>query len=171
MESLKLTFNLQELPDGESHREVRLEKDELSLGEGMVFSGADVAISFYKTNHFLEIKFQVDAQTELTCDRSLQRFEKNIDGSYHILFEPNPVEESETEKGAVRQIPHGDLKIDITEEVRDTILLNIPVKKIHPQYIDEEGYIKDFETEQFGPEMKDSDDNIDPRWAELKKLK
>lgn len=166
-----MTFNLQELPDGQSQRSVSLEKGDLDLEDEVALVQAVVDVEFYKTNHFLEIKLNVAAEAEMVCDRSLKAFNEELKGAYHILFEPNLVDESEGEKGAVRQIPHGDLKINITDEVRDTIMLNVPVKKIHPDFFDSNGNLKDFETKKFGPEPDNDDEIVDPRWAALKKLK
>lgn len=172
METSKLTFNLQEIPDGKSERSVSLAEGDLELDDDASLKRGDVEISFYKTNHFVEVNFTVDVDTILICDRSLKPFEKHLNGSYHILFEPDEVEDTESEKGAVRQIPADDLTVDIEKEVRDTIMLEIPVRKIHPDYFDSEGNPEDFETQHFGPEPDDEEnDQIDPRWEKLKKLK
>lgn len=171
METSKLTFNLQEIPDGSSKRSIPLSEGDLELDDEVTLKSGDIQINFLKTNHFLEVDFTVDVETELICDRSLKPFRKELNGSYHILFEPDEVEDTETEKGAVRQIPADDLTVDIEKEVRDTIMLEIPVRKIHPDYYNSEGNPEDFETQHFGPEPEDEEDQIDPRWEKLKKLK
>ncbi len=170
METRKLIFNLQELPNGASIRQAILEQNELVLENDIRFEGAVVDISFYKTNHFIEVKLKIEAETELICDRSLNRFIGSVHGAYHILYEPDPVEEAETDKGAVKKIP-GDMQINITHEVRDTILLNVPIKKIHPDFFDSEGNLIEFETKIFGHDAVNNNEMIDPRWAALKKLK
>jgi uncharacterized metal-binding protein YceD (DUF177 family) len=171
VETSKLTFNLQEIPDGRSERTVSISEGELELDDEVTLKRGDVQINFLKTNHFVEVEFTVDVETELICDRSLKPFRKELSGSYHILFEPDEVEDTETEKGAVRQIPADDLTVDIEKEVRDTIMLEIPVRKIHPDYYDSEGNPENFETQHFGPEPEDEEDQIDPRWEKLKQLK
>lgn len=171
METSKLTFSLQEIPEGRSKRSVSLSDGELELDDEVTLKRGDVEINFLKTNHFIEVDFTVDVETELICDRSLKPFRKELSGSYHILFEPDEVENTETEKGAVRQISANDLTVDIEKEVRDTIMLEIPVRKIHPDYYDSEGNPEDFEIQHFGPEPEDEEDQIDPRWEKLKKLK
>ncbi len=170
METSKLTFNLQEIPDGRSKKSVSLAEGDLELDDEITLKRGLVEINFLKTNHFVEVDFSVDVDTQLICDRSLKPFQKELSGSYHILFEPDSVEDTETEKGAVRQIPAEDLVIDIEKEVRDTIMLEIPVRKIHPDLLDSEGNPEEFETKKFGPEP-DEEELIDPRWSELKKLK
>lgn len=170
METSKLIFDLQEIPDGKSERTVSLSEGDLELDDEVSLKKGDVHINFLRTNHFVEVDFTIDVDTELICDRSLKPFTKHLDGSYHVLFEPDNVEDTETEKGAVRQIPPEDLVLDIEKEVRDTIMLEIPVRKIHPDYLDSDGNTDDFETQKFGPEP-DEEELIDPRWSELKKLK
>jgi uncharacterized metal-binding protein YceD (DUF177 family) len=170
VETSKLTFDIQEIPDGKSRRTVDLNQGDLKLSDEATLLEGTVLVRFFKTNHFVEIGFELDVWIELICDRSLRPYEREVEGNYHILFEPDAVEESETEKGAVKQIPPEDLVLDIEKEVRDTIMLGIPVRKIHPDLYDDEGRPKKFETKRFGPEPED-EERIDPRWSELKKLK
>lgn len=144
---------------------------DLELSDESTLQRGEVQINFLKTNHFIEVDFTVDAETKLICDRTLKPFHKLLHGSYHVLFEPDEVEDTETEKGAVKQIPSEDLTLDIEKEVRDTIMLVIPVRKIHPDLYDSQGNPEVYETKQFGPEPDNEEDRIDPRWEKLKELK
>lgn len=166
----KLTFRIQEIPDGESNKKIALGDAAFDLDDESSLKKAEVEINFYKTDHFLQVKFGVHADVRLICDRTLKPFIYSTDGTFQILFEPNPVEESETEKAAVKQIPADDLLIDIEKEVRDTIMLNLPVRKIHPDLLDSDGQPEKFKTKSFGP-PPDEEELIDPRWEKLKKLK
>jgi len=170
VEAAKLTFNVKDLPDGRSAQTVNLEPEDIELDDTVAFNGGSVDVEFYKTDHFVEVKFNIAAKAELICDRSLQTFKKDLTGSYYIFFDPNPVEESETAKGSVKQISAVDLSMDISKEVRDTMMLDIPIKKIHPDFLDSEGNPKEFELQKFGNQASNEND-IDPRWAALKKLK
>lgn len=171
MKLLKLIFDLQEIPEGKSTKAVHIDENELSLSETVDLNYADVSVDFYKTDHFVQVKFTADASVRLICDRSLEPFDKKISGSFTILYDPE-VDEEEivNEKDAVKQIPTDSLELNITKEVRDTIMLELPVRKLHPDYFDHNGNPVEFETKRFGPEP-DEEDSIDPRWAELKKLK
>lgn len=171
VDTQKLTFDIQKIPEGESHKTAHLPEDYFTLKEGARLIEADVSISFYRTDHFVKVSFEVDSRVELTCDRSLDTYTDSIEGVFDILFEPGEVEESETVKSAVRQIPSDELVLDIEEEVRDTIILNIPAKKIHPKYYDEDGKPEDFGIARFGDIEPDEEQKIDPRWEKLKKLK
>lgn len=171
MDNQKLRFDIQEIPEGESFKTVQLPREYFSLSEDNKLIQADIEISFYRTEHFIKVSFDVTSDVELVCDRSLDLFSKTVSGTFDILFQPGEVEESETVKSGVKQIPAEELVIDIEEEVRDTILLNIPVKKIHPRYLDEDGNPEDFGTARFGDIESEEEQSIDPRWEKLKKLK
>ncbi|MFO7845384.1 MAG: DUF177 domain-containing protein [Balneolaceae bacterium] len=169
----KLTFDIQEIPEGQTRKEVHLPEDYFALDDEIHLIDADVDISFLRTDHFVKVSFRVTSNVELICDRSLEPFIKNIESDFDIIFEPGEVEESESVKSAVRQIPADELVINIEDEVRDTILLNVPVKKIHPKFYNKDGEPEDFGTARFGKDDSEADDEqpIDPRWEELKKLK
>lgn len=170
METSKLTFSIQEIPEGKSTKRVSVEAGEIELTDDKDLMKAGVEIEFFKTDHFIKVEFNVDALAKLQCDRTLKQFDQEVKGSFTILFEPNPVEHPDTEKTAVREISGEHLTIDISQEVRDTILLNLPTRSIHPEMLDEDGNPVEFETKEFGA-VEDDEEAIDPRWAELKKLK
>lgn len=149
---------------------MQLADGEFVLETDIYLLEADVVIDFYKTDHFIQTQFNVEAVVTLRCDRSLRPFNEQVSGSYQVLYDPGEVEDTENEKGAVRQIPADELTIDIEKDVRDTIMLALPVRKLHPDFLDSEGNPEEFETKKYGP-APDEEEKIDPRWAELKKLK
>lgn len=170
MKNDKLIFRLQEIPEGNSKRTISLDGEDVSVEDSVSIKSGSLITEFFRAAQFIEVKFKLDVIVNMVCDRSLRPFTKNIEGSYQILFEPDPEDEYEEIDSAVKRIPADDLILDISKEVRDTIMLQIPVKKVHPDFIDEDGKIVDFETQEFSDKSSEEDE-IDPRWAKLKKLK
>lgn len=167
----KLEFNITEIPEGESRRTVDLSDEDLDLSP-YNFSGAEVDLEFYRTLHFIRVNFHVDSDVELICDRSLKPYIQSIEADYEVVFKVDVQEETEDENGAIRRFNFSSNTLSVEDEVRDTIVLNIPIKKLHPKFLDEEGNPKDFDTKRFGDVDKDDEsDKIDPRWEKLKKLK
>ena len=66
---------------------------------------------------------------------------------------------------SVRRLDISGNIFNIENEVRDTILLTVPLKKIHPRYIDENGEMIELDL------PKEASDDIYPRWEALKNLK
>lgn len=174
MKTSPLTFELQEIPEGKSTRSVSLGEDSLNLDDDAALLNATVQIGFFRSDHFIRVLFDVEAETRLVCDRTLKPFTESVSGEYEIIFYPESHEEHETEKGKVKEIDAGSLTISIDDEVRDTIMLQIPVRKLHPDLYDDEGKPEEFQTKTFGKSADDENgegQQIDPRWEELKKLK
>lgn len=168
----KLEFHIVEIPEGQSQRVLELEEDDLNLSP-YVFKGGEIELEFYRTLHFIRVNFEVYAGVELQCDRSLETFVYPVDSEYEVVFKVDVEEETEDEHGAVRKFNFSSNTFSIEEEVRDTIMLNIPMQALHPRFLDEEGNPKDFQTKTFGEsgEDEENNDDIDPRWEDLKKLK
>ena len=168
----KLEFKIVEIPDGSSEKSLKLDGDDLELGD-YDFLGGRLDLAFYKTDHFIRVNFTIDSEVELVCDRSLKSFAHPLSADYEVLFKVDVQEETENEKGAVRRFDFSSNTLNIEDEVRDTILLNIPIKKLHPDFIDEKGNAEEFETKRFGEATQEEDDPdmADPRWEKLKQFK
>lgn len=166
-----LKFKIFEIPEEQSKKTLQLGSDELDLGDNVTFKDGSIHIDFYRTLQFVRTQFTVDATLELTCDRSLDTFDHQVHQDYEVLFKAEEVEESADENGAVRNFDHASKQIDLEQDVRDTILLNLPSKKLHPRFLDEDGNPKEMLNEQFGDVPEDDEERIDPRWEKLKELK
>ncbi|MBN2732086.1 MAG: DUF177 domain-containing protein [Balneolaceae bacterium] len=167
----KLVFNIVEIPEGESRRVLSLEPQDLDLSPHEFVQG-EIELDLYRARHFIRVSYQVQADVELTCDRSLEPFVYPINTEYDVVFKTDVEEETEDEEGAVRMFDFSSNTLSIEEEVRDSVLLEVPMQKIHPKYLNDEGDYEDFETKSFGKEPEEAEEpSVDPRWEELKKLK
>lgn len=170
-----LEFRIAEIPEEHSRRVESLTPDELELDQYHHTSG-EVEIEFYRTLHFIRVNFTVRTDVELICDRSLDKFLHHVEQDYEVVFKVDVREELEDEQAAVRRFDFSTNTLSIEEEVRDTVLLNLPLKKLHPRYLDEQGRPTDFETRKFGDageeeQAPDETEPVDPRWNKLKQLK
>lgn len=167
----KLEFNITEIPEGESTNELRLAASDFEL-PSCRFEGGTITINFYKSHTFIRARYQVGAELELICDRCLEPFIYPVHTSYEVIFKPAVQQEIEDEDTAVRELDFSTNTLNVEKEVRDSILLEVPMQKIHPKFLDEKGNIKDFDVKSFGGDEPEEDIKpIDPRWEKLKKLK
>lgn len=107
------------------------------------------------------VNIAVSAVAHLVCDRTMERFKLPVKGTYMVLFSPGDVDENTG--GEVRPLAASDEELDITDIVRDTLLLAIPIRKIAPGAEDTEII------QSFGVPVEEN--NIDPRWQALAALK
>jgi uncharacterized protein len=115
------------------------------------------------------VDLRATAVAQLTCDRTLQPFEQAVEGQYSVLFGPPEMVGQDGEAfDEVRPLSASDQEIDLTDVVRDTLLLALPQRQIAPGAEDEPI------DRAFGaPDEDEADDQtpVDPRWDELRKLR
>jgi uncharacterized metal-binding protein YceD (DUF177 family) len=124
-----------------------------------------------KRETFLDVEFGIKGVAKLVCDRSLEPFDFPIDTTSKVVFKYGEEDVELTEELVV--INRETASLELGQYIFEFIALAIPMKRLHPKFQDEE----DDEIEgkiiyTSGDGENDSDDeNIDPRWEQLKKLK
>ena len=134
-----------------------------------------INIDLDKRENLIEANVTFSGHIDLVCDRSLRDFEFPVNMEKKVLFKYGE-EEVELEDN-VFVITKNTQTINIAQYIFETIALEVPLKKIHPEEIhdDEEHNQYIYIDEEFD-EVKDNEDSpeeeeIDPRWAALKNLK
>lgn len=157
-----------------------------SIEQSLVEKGSLKAeVSLEKGSNMLQLDIQINGFVELICDRSLQPFKYKMALEEHLIFKYG--EEYQELSEDMYVIPEGTQRLDLSQYLFEYIGLAIPMKKIHPDLEEEwdeedddwenEGHLV-YSSEPFEDEEEDmpedtnsSEDDIDPRWSALKKLK
>lgn len=154
-----LRINIAGLAPGSHRLEMHPEASALDL-EPDVFR--DITVSFWLDVHprRILVRLQATATATLECDRTLVAFDQPIEGTYAVLFAPpEMVTEMEEEHEDVRPFTPADQELDLTDAVRDTLMLAIPVRKVAPGAEDVDLPLRFGDTGE-----------IDPRWEALRRL-
>jgi len=119
------------------------------------------------------VTLQASATAHLRCDRTLKAFEEDVQGSYTVLFAdrhaatPGFEDDDSTEPYAeVRELEPTQHMLDLTEDVRDTLRLALPQRRVAPGA--EEAELQT--TFGVSAEEEQAGDTIDPRWEALRSL-
>lgn len=162
-----LSIDTAHLPTGLHEMTLTPSAEDVEL-DPEVFSDLSVEIRLDHEDERDLIAFTARATATLECDRTLKPFDQTVSGSYAVLFVlPEHLDRftSDDTSDDVRPLPESGDPLDITEPVRDTLLLALPTRRVAPGAEDEELQV------QFGA-LTDSDgDPMDPRWEALKKLR
>lgn len=130
-----------------------------------------------KSESMLVLDFDILGKALLICDRSLEEFWQEIEAKNKIILKFGEKAEFVTEELEI--IPRGTIHINVAQYIYEFISLAIPLRKIHPKFRDEDSeedeliYSSDTDIEEIDKEETnlDEEENLDPRWADLKKLK
>lgn len=131
-------------------------------------------VTLDKQETLITIDFHITGTVELECDRSLEKFDYPIAVHEKLLFQYGAEEQELTEEIVI--ITRNTQTINVAQYIYEFIGLAIPMKKIHPKYAKDdnpflEGEIVYTSNHTQDQEDDSSDDQIDPRWDILKKLK
>lgn len=158
------------------HFDFLLKDDFFVARNNQLFSKGDfkAAVTFDKHETFIEALFNIDGSAELICDRSLEVFDFPINLREKIIFKYGEEEGELSEEIVV--ITRDRVNIDVGQYLFEFITLAIPMKRLHPRFL-EEGDDEDEESEGrmvytsgSSDEETDPEEPMDPRWEQLKKV-
>ena len=141
-------------------------------GTSLLSSGhftADVALD--KGDTMIKGIFHIQGTALLMCDRSLEPFDHLMDINQTILFKYG-LEDKELTNEIV-QITRDRSKLDIGQYLYELICVNVPMKRLHPKFQHDDMEESEIQLVYSSPtpETENTEDDIDPRWEKLKKLK
>jgi len=157
-----LQIDIRNLVAGLTEFELTPSAEDVDLDPG-VFSDIRVEARIEFDTHEAVVSLACSAVTSLTCDRTAVDYEQPVRGNFTMLFAPsNRISGDDGESSQeVRPLSATDEEIEITDIVRDTLLLSIPIRKIAPGAVDAEV------PTEFGTP---GESELDPRWEALKAL-
>ena len=127
-------------------------------------------LELMKEETMMTASFEIKAEVELICDRSLEPFPFQIETFENLLIKFG---EEELELGDEIISIHRDTQsLNIAQNIFEYLTISVPMKKLHPDFED------DKETDELiyssnadEVEEEENEETIDPRWSALKDLK
>lgn len=132
-------------------------------------------VDLAKSATMIQIQLEINGHIRLTCDRSLEEFDYPFQVKEKVIYKYS--DHSEDLGDNLFLIDRKESRLDLSQDLFDFIALQVPMKKLHPRYISEaeaidgDIFIYTTEKELTEEEIKKQADEVDPRWAALKKLK
>jgi uncharacterized metal-binding protein YceD (DUF177 family) len=119
-----------------------------------------------KKTSFISLAFNIIGTIELICDRSLDSFDFDLETENEIVLKYG--DEARELSDDVEMITFNTQLINVARYIYEFIGVVIPMKKLHPRYMNEPAedqiiFSSNYDQEEIS--------DIDPRWSELKKLK
>jgi uncharacterized protein len=135
--------------------------DDLNLSEEE-FGSIEVRARLDIGDQQILAQLEVSVDSKLTCDRTLVPFTQTVEGQFTIVFTRKALNSGDAVE-AVKYLDPSARELDVSDELRDTILLAVPLRKVAPEASEAELVLK------YGDDVVGA--SIDPRWEALRKLK
>jgi uncharacterized metal-binding protein YceD (DUF177 family) len=103
---------------------------EIGLEEGLIKNEIFVSVDAFKAAHQIDLDVKVNGTFKLACDRCLEMYEVNFENKFELVYVQKSGVEDELNRDYIKPYTPFMRSIDITDDVRDFILLAIPMKKL-----------------------------------------
>ncbi len=135
-------------------------------------SNVKVHIKFLKKPTIFELNFSFSGWVEMACDVTNELYHQPIKAENNLIIKFGDVYNNENEELLI--LPHSEFKVNVAQYLYESIVLTIPLKRIHPGV--EDGTLqsqvleklKELEPKELKNKIENED--IDPRWNKLKNI-
>lgn len=164
----KFEIDIAKLPNGQHNYSYKIDDKFFELFEYSLVNQGDlkVDLDLVKKTSFIELHYKISGTVQLTCDRSLDKYDHQIAVENKVILKYGEEEMELTDE--IEIIPFNAQTINAARHIYEFITVAIPMKKLHPRYKDDQPGSQIIYSSS---DTEDDDQDIDPRWSELKKLK
>jgi len=167
------------LRDGKHEYQYKIDKTFFEQFEYSDIEGADLELKVVleKKPTMIIVDFEVEGSLRVMCDRCTDSFDYPVAGSDDVIFK---FSEEELDDEKVIAVLPNEIEIDLTVPVYEFTCLLLPSRRVHPEgecnedmlnAIDNYLMVESDSVMEDGSPEDDEDDEIDPRWSQLKDLK
>lgn len=160
------TIQFVSLKQGTHFYEYSVDNTFFELFDEFEFNSANinVELEFIKQSSMMLLNFSFSGNIDVPCDRCLTDVEVLVEGDEKLIVKFGNEDYNETDE--IMVIPENEHEINVAKSIYEFIEINLPQKRVHEDGdCDEEtiNRLNEFEVKQ--------NDDIDPRWSGLEKLK
>ncbi|MBD3639316.1 MAG: DUF177 domain-containing protein [Crocinitomicaceae bacterium] len=136
-----------------------------------------IDIQLEKQTNMLILNFEIKGRVMVMCDKCTDDFYLDINTNEELIYK---FSDGFSDDEKIVFIPENEVKIDISQPIYELTITAIPSKRVHPdgkcnqemlEAMDDYLMVETDEAEPDDDDTKSDDQDIDPRWEELKKLK
>lgn len=129
----------------------------------------NVEVVLNKQTSMLIFDFIISGKVEVMCDRCTEDFMLPIHSENHLIVKLG--NENFEENDQIVSIPGTDHEIDLSHFIYEYIILSIPARRVHPDVKGKPGCDEEVIKKLEKISVKEEQQEADPRWDALKKLK
>ena len=126
-----MKINLESLKDGSNHWIEKIDPHDLELAADSFKDSVNVELDVEKRPGKIPVSISAETSGVFICDRCGESFRTKVDGKCYVMFiqRESPLPD-ELLGDDLRSYRPGQTDIDITIDVRDTLLLSLPYRML-----------------------------------------
>lgn len=123
-----MKIRLNSLKEGQQIIQKSLPKEHLNISENCFKNPINLTLSLDKGTTEIYITGKVETEGNFQCDRCLSPFSKHLEATFKVILSSTISEITSDEN--IIPISHSTYEVDLSPQIRDTLLLSIPTKKL-----------------------------------------
>jgi uncharacterized protein len=127
---MAIKFNIGAINEGEHELELAASGSEIGLDKELLKGDLKIKAGFYKTLNQLDLKMTIEGIFKLECDRCVEIFEYPFSREFELVFIQKHDRQENYEDDTIRTFTPNMKTIDVTKDIKDFVLLSIPMKKL-----------------------------------------
>ncbi len=127
---MAIKINIGTLNEGSQQLVLNSDSKEIGLDENLATDPIEITLDLFKTTHQLDIRAKITGKLKLECDRCLEIFEKPFDSDFELVLVQKNRREEEINEENIRTFDAHMKSVDITNDIKETIILSVPMKKL-----------------------------------------
>ena len=96
-------------------------------------SNLDILIDLNKNDNLLEFNIHSSGTVNIPCDVSGEYYDQKIDGKIDFIVKFGDTYNDDREDLII--IPYNEFKFNIAQQIYESVVLNVPHKRIHPDIL------------------------------------
>lgn len=108
-----------------------IEPAEIEMDTVLFSKAIELRIHLDRNDPYLRLNYKVRTEVSRVCDRCLEDYEYPLDleGMLLVILRQNP-RRGEEKEDDVRYVPEDTLEIDLSADLRDILMINLPTKSL-----------------------------------------
>jgi uncharacterized metal-binding protein YceD (DUF177 family) len=127
-----IKINIGTLNDGTHEIEMIADAKELGLETGIIKDKLNIFLELFKTTNQVDLKIRLKGYFILACDMCLETYEQPFDNDFELVFVQQTSREEKFDDDYVKSFSPNMKTIDVTDDIRQFVLLSIPMKHTPP---------------------------------------
>lgn len=139
-----------------------------------------VDVQMEKRINMLILNFDIIGTVNVMCDKCTNDFDMSVENAEEIIYKFG---EGESDDEKIVIIPENEIELDVSQAIYELTVIAVPSKRVHPKGECNQEMLKAMDDylmvesdeltseDELTDQDSVSEEEIDPRWEELKKLK
>jgi len=130
-----------------------------------------VKLNLLKQSTTLLLDFNISGTIKAICDRCTDEFDLPINGEFKLVVKVGGIPENDENEDVIT-VSVNDQELNLIHYLYEYIMLSIPIKKVHPDDKKGKSTCNKEMLEKLNSYIinKEQEQQVDPRWKDLKKI-